>query len=354
MRRNANRFFVLALLVSVGVHAMLASVGSRFVYLSGFDVQHTPSAPAEIVVQLEEADEQLRPPELDPELDLGDPAGTGYATHASEGLREQLAKLAENDQASLSLDERGHGSGGDQPLRQTDVFTDAGPSADSARLPRAAAPLQVTQAAPFGVATDAQLPPRARVARAAPAVPPADALPEEPADPSGAPFVPSDGFQQQAPVEPPPSERTPQPVATNVPAPPPPPAEAPPAGQQSASADPAQKSDSESDPFASIGSVEFRESALAVRSGRQIKPRRPKLGLAGKVSLFELQTAKVVLAVSVDATGKVTSAEIVKSSGKVDIDQPTRVAMYEWWFEPKRDAAGRPVPDRFQFTINWR
>ena len=84
---------------------------------------------------------------------------------------------------------------------------------------------------------------------------------------------------------------------------------------------------------------------------RRCKPRRPKLTLAGSVSLFQMQGARVVLAVSTDATGKVTSAEVVKSSGTVDIDQPTRVAMYDWWFEPKKNAAGQPVADRFKFEI---
>ena len=45
---------------------------------------------------------------------------------------------------------------------------------------------------------------------------------------------------------------------------------------------------------------------------------------------------------------------MVPMSNTVDLDQPTRVAMYDWWFEPKKDASGKPVADRFQFTINWR
>jgi hypothetical protein len=36
------------------------------------------------------------------------------------------------------------------------------------------------------------------------------------------------------------------------------------------------------------------------------------------------------------------------------VDQPCRVAMYDWWFEPKKDAAGKAVPDVFRFTISFR
>jgi outer membrane biosynthesis protein TonB len=50
----------------------------------------------------------------------------------------------------------------------------------------------------------------------------------------------------------------------------------------------------------------------------------------------------------------VTTVSVGKSSGSNDIDQPTRVAIYDWWFEPKLDRTGKAVPDRVQFTINWR
>ena len=72
------------------------------------------------------------------------------------------------------------------------------------------------------------------------------------------------------------------------------------------------------------------------------------------VDLAERNTAQVVLKVSVDATGKVTDVQVAKSSGSNEIDQPCRVAMYDWWFEPKKNAEGRAVPDKFQFTISFR
>jgi TonB family protein len=119
-------------------------------------------------------------------------------------------------------------------------------------------------------------------------------------------------------------------------------------------ADPAQKSDSEVDAFSVLGSAEFRDGRVTVQSGRQVKTRRPKIRLAGMIDMVQGFTASVVLKVAVDATGKVTDVDVVRSSGSNEIDQPCRVAMYEWWFEPKKDARGRPVPDVFKFTISFR
>ena len=53
-------------------------------------------------------------------------------------------------------------------------------------------------------------------------------------------------------------------------------------------------------------------------------------------------------------SGKVTAVDVFKSSGSNEIDQPCLIAMYDWWFEPLRDKAGRPVPDTILFTINFR
>ena len=103
-----------------------------------------------------------------------------------------------------------------------------------------------------------------------------------------------------------------------------------------------------------LGSVQFRAGRVTVQSGRQVKTRRPKIGLAGLVELAQRNTAQVELDVTVDRAGTVTNVEIARSSGSNNIDQPCRVAMYDWWFEPKKDATGRPVPDRFRFTIAFR
>lgn len=124
-------------------------------------------------------------------------------------------------------------------------------------------------------------------------------------------------------------------------------------GADRPAADPAPVSDTDSDPFSTLGSVNFRDGRVDVRAGRKIKAVRPKLTLAGKVDVFSMQPAKVELNVSIDASGKVTGVKLAKSSGSNAIDQPCLRAMYDWWFEPKKDARGNPMAERFKFTIVW-
>ena len=127
-----------------------------------------------------------------------------------------------------------------------------------------------------------------------------------------------------------------------------------PGAVQQPAADPARMADSESDPFSKLGTVTFTEGALEIRFGRKVKTRKPKLLIAGQIDLLSLQRAKVVLKIDIDETGKVTSVHVIKSSGSNEIDQPTRVAVYDWWFEPKKDPSGVAVADQVQFTIGWR
>jgi TonB family protein len=352
-----NKIFLLAILISGVAHAVLASIGTQFHYLGGSTQQTSARPGEEMTVRLEpeqpEEPDPPKPPELDDELLLGAPTGQGFASFAAEGAREQLARLADNDQSFESLDPRGSGTGGESSMPQMEVFAQVRPPVD----PTPPSPVrESSQPAPplFGVAAATPLPKLVHAEKTIPGV-----RQEEPVSPTESKraemTVPAtETTKAEAPDEAPSRVETPQPVAVaavpQAPAPPSPPT---PVAQTAASADPAPKSDSEVDPFSTIGSVEFREGTLEVRTGRQVKPRRPKLGLAGVVSVFELRGPRVVLDVTIDATGKVTGAEIVKSSGKVEIDQPTRVAMYDWWFEPKRDPSGNPVPDRFRFEIGF-
>src|SRR5204862_1364835 len=117
----ANKIFFLAVLGSVAVHVVLASVGKRVVYLPGWTIpRHDPSDDLTVVLSDEKEQpqepERPKPPELDRELLLGEAHGTGYASFASPGLREQLAREADEDQASLSRDPRGLGTGGEAPV----------------------------------------------------------------------------------------------------------------------------------------------------------------------------------------------------------------------------------------------
>jgi TonB family protein len=90
-----------------------------------------------------------------------------------------------------------------------------------------------------------------------------------------------------------------------------------------------------------------------VQFGRQVKTVRPKIPVSGMVDA-SLGARSVTLKVNVGVEGNVTAASIVKSSGSNDLDQPTLVAMYDWWFEPLKDKKGRPVPDVVFFTITFR
>lgn len=290
-----------------------------------------PAEFAEMTLVFEEP--TARPPPDNPplEFEIGRPDAKGYATHEVAGSEEQIAREAPQDQPQLSLD----------PVGQSKVVEV--PSAPLERPEQPSAPLQVNAASaatppaapawPLDPATLGQL-----LDRLAPMVDEWSRL----ATPTASDVTPT------ARVPPPPV----------VPPAPTPPVEAqtqPPAPQATGTgADPAPKSDSEVDAFSVLGSAQFREGRVTVRAGRQVKTRRPKIGLAGLIDLSQRSTAQVLLKVAIDETGKVTNVEVAKSSGSNEIDQPCRVAMYEWWFEPKRAADGRAVPDVFQFGISFR
>ncbi|HWE02201.1 MAG TPA: energy transducer TonB [Tepidisphaeraceae bacterium] len=121
------------------------------------------------------------------------------------------------------------------------------------------------------------------------------------------------------------------------------------------SADPAQESDSESDPFSKTAiSAVLHDGRLEVREGRKIKTTRPHF-LPGAVGAFLANPDPVlVLKISVNPNGNVKNVDIVRSTGSIEIDQPCRVAVYDWWFEPSHDKKGRPVADVVLFTIRIR
>lgn len=167
-------------------------------------------------------------------------------------------------------------------------------------------------------------------------------------------------------VEPPKEEAAPRPprrtqVAVLVPA-----ASAPPAprrlsgdepgSSERAAGDPLPPSDSDSDAFSQLnGSAVLRQGRLEVQFGRKVKSRRPKFNTGGVVDLiYDQHGVDVVLSVATDASGKVTSVKVAKSSGSNAIDQPIVVSMYDWWFEPPKDKEGKPRPDQFKFTIGLR
>ncbi len=98
----------------------------------------------------------------------------------------------------------------------------------------------------------------------------------------------------------------------------------------------------------------LRDGKLDVPFGRKVKTTRPHF-LPGAAGAFLANpNPTLVLKVSIDATGKVTNVEFIQATGSVAIDQPTRVAVYDWWFEPTHDKQGRPIADVLPFTIYFR
>ena len=121
----------------------------------------------------------------------------------------------------------------------------------------------------------------------------------------------------------------------------------------SASADPAPQANTESDPVTTIGGADFRMGSASVRLGRKYKLTRPHLSLAAQADLMTTAKPGLVLKIKIDSTGKVISAEIYRSSGSNAVDQPCKVAAYDWWFEPPRDAGGKPTGDVILFYIRF-
>jgi TonB family protein len=118
---------------------------------------------------------------------------------------------------------------------------------------------------------------------------------------------------------------------------------------------PLPQSDSESDPFSRIsGNITVpRVGRLNPRLGRKVKTTRPQVNIAGELDLFALNNPTVVLEVHIAPTGKVTDVKIAHTSGSNAIDEPTRVAVYDWWFEPAKDKLGKPVSDVIFFTVQF-
>ncbi len=118
-------------------------------------------------------------------------------------------------------------------------------------------------------------------------------------------------------------------------------------------ADPAPQTDSETDPFTSVGAVKLRPGRIDAQLGRKFKPIRPHLTLKGEMDVISMGRAVVVLRVSIDPTGKVTDVKVSQSSGSNDIDLPVIVAVYKWWIEPPKDKRGKPRADVMLLSIGY-
>lgn len=118
-------------------------------------------------------------------------------------------------------------------------------------------------------------------------------------------------------------------------------------------ADPAPDTALESDPFAKIPGVEFHDGKVAARSGRRVKPVRPRLSDIAKRDLLGLQFPTILARVRIDKTGKVTDVTVLRGSGSQAVDMPVYRALWEWWFEPPTDKKGNPTEDVQLVAIHW-
>ena len=241
---------------------------------------------------------------------LGTDTNDGLSPNASPGKETIRAKDAPSDQALLSRDPQGPGRVGGPPS-----FSLV-PQADEpmAEVPLAV-PLVLLRDEPvLPVATDAPRPFGAGPDVAAMRLP--RVRPPTPATP--------------------PDQESPLAKSSNKPA-----------------ADPAVMSPSESDAFSTLGGIEFRDGRMDSRLGRAFKSVRPQLSLAAQIDLMGLSERRIVLKLKIDATGKVVSVDVVRSTGSDAVDQPVKLVMYQWWFEPKKGPTGQPMAETIVFPISW-
>jgi TonB family protein len=116
-------------------------------------------------------------------------------------------------------------------------------------------------------------------------------------------------------------------------------------------ADAAPESDSESDAFARIGSVRFKNGKLDVRLGRKVKTVKPRFTIKGGLDQLSIVNPVTVVRVTIADSGKVSDVRVIRSSGSNELDLPWVLAVYRWWFEPATDSAGNPTTDIVQLTL---
>jgi TonB family protein len=356
LRRKRDITLTLALCLSLIVHAWIVHAASwRYVrdnarlYLPG--ITRLPEI-ALVPVAAPRPQPPPEPPMFDPMEQLGDsnadtPTGATAAMPGDEPLRAPQASQA---QAALSLDPRGAGDGGQRPI--------AGPASPAARPP---SPVfdPVAESAALRLPQDSSVA-QPKLARTTPveSTEPTDAS-DEPSKAVVPPVIAlvepgeeaENSFKAPAPRRQPPQSIQPAQSLQAAARPSPPPS--PPTGGASA-ADPAPLAESESDAFTTEAGADFTSGRIIPRVGRKHKIIRPKLEMAGYADLMQLRgPIIIVLNLHIDVTGQVEKVEIIKSSGSINLDQPTLIAAYRWWFEPIKDSAGRPKKDVIRFTCRF-
>jgi TonB family protein len=258
---------------------------------------------------------------------LGDDTGNGYATDPDPGDQPLKARQGEQDQSYLSRDPQSFGQMGTQVSRSL-----APPGQNGANGSSSAQDTTESQSSdhPFGVQQKS-----------------------EPAPSFKAPPDPQKGPAPKPNPDTPPSKATvAQSTASTVSMT----AYRAPTGRPGpadSAASQAPQGQSDSDPFAVVGSAEFRPGSTKVQLGRKHRITRPRLSWDTVYDFQGMLSASVTLELQLDETGQVISAIVLQSSGSQSIDQPCRLAAYEWWFEPAKDATGKPVKDTIKFTIKF-
>jgi TonB family protein len=232
------------------------------------------------------------------EFILGDASGTGGAIEATDWPEPQQAVQASQDQPLASLDPAG------QNGAQPPAVAVAPPSAPNE-------PATEPRAALFGVAPETV---------------------------ETVPRAPASVRRKRSPAE----ETARQVAVASLQEPSP------------APGDPGPATETEIDPFSRTASAEFHFGRTDVQFGRRSKLRRPDILLAGQMDLIGAAIPRVTLGIRTDATGKVIDAQVLRSSGSKNIDQPVRLAAYDWWFEPPLGPDGKPIPDSFAFTVTFQ
>ena len=387
-KRRRNHRWSIALCASVGAHAALTAwVADRYV------MDHASIVvPGFNRIALALAASQVNDADV-----LGDSHGTGLATDASPGELPMEAQKAEEEQSFLSRDPQGPGAVGAKPSQSTQPPGENGQNgSQQAQQTFGVSEQQASKASPkFAAHPPRQSKSDTKLAKATPPPPSPNPTPNQP--PTQPPTQTATQTPTQVATKTPPQTPGPGPGANPSPSQPPDPsrtqtaksepAQTPPQtaaaipdsnqppsrpadasaaaqpsvmasiagtpGQQAPPADPAPQADTESDPFSTKGSLEFRPGSTVVRMGRKHRITRPHLPWDSQYDFFGMTRSVLVLDLQLDQTGKVIGVTIARSSGSDGVDQACRLAAYEWWFEPAKDATGQSIRDEITFTIKF-
>ena len=309
--RSSRLLFLLCLALSIVVHAALFETARHFA--SGGD-SDSPPAKKKKAGQPEPI--LLLPSPPPPKELFGEKSGEGNAINSSAGDEPQSAPLSRPDQAAMTRDPTGNG------------------------------PIAAANSPPPKPLSQPLTPPPAAVP-----TPPLSRAPAFRKPPKLTPQPPKETPPTEQPQPQPEQQQPPQPPSPQTPpTPPAPPTDTTPT---KAGGTPMPHSDRDSDPFAKEVSVEFKRGRVVARKGREIKFSKPRTNLSQMVEAAEIAfPARLQLKIAIDETGHVRRVDILRGTGSPSIDRAFLLAAYESWFEPAKDAQGRPIADDFAFTLS--